>query len=170
MTIELDKRIPNKNCIFTCFDKECAKPYMGKQGYFTNRYRNFSNLKNCTKGILTAIADDSIGDSYCANRYFFTFFIPEECLKPEEEEKLKPYSLLVQLPFTIGDVILLRGKNEFSTVEECACTSISIASDNTISFISFGTTTYTPKELLEDYEWKSARLESTAFISFGVKE
>lgn len=32
MKLELDKRIPYQNCIFTCFDTECAEPYIGKQG------------------------------------------------------------------------------------------------------------------------------------------
>lgn len=171
MSIDLDRRIPNKNCILTCFDTERAKQYIGKQGYFTNCFSLFVNINSLVKGTLTKICDYSVNEKYATNvgEKFYSFFLPEECLKLEEE-KLKPYNSLAQLPFTIGDVILLKGKNEISTAEICACTSISIVNDNSISYISFGTTTYTPKELLEDYEWKSVYLKNAKFKPFGVKE
>lgn len=169
MTIELDKRIKNQHCIFTIFDKECAKPYIGKQGYFTNSYSSFSNLKNCAKGELTAIADDSISDSYCSGKYFYDFFIPEDYLKPEKKE-FRPYKSPVELPFTVGDIIFLRNKSD-QCIDKCICTSIALSSNsNNIELISFGRIGYDPKNLFDFKEWKFAKDIYGEYKPCGVEE
>ena len=92
MKLKLDNRIPNPSCIFTCFDTGCAEQYIGKQGYFTSSYSNFANINNLPKGRLIGIDESFVSEKYHANvgnanvrREYFSFFLPEDYLKPEEK-------------------------------------------------------------------------------------
>lgn len=92
MSLKLDKRIPNHNCIFTCFDTESAEQYIGKQGYFTSCYSNFANINRLVKGTFTGIDESLVSEKYHANvdkenvrKEYFSFFLPEDYLKPEEK-------------------------------------------------------------------------------------
>ena len=110
MKLELDKRIPYQNCIFTCFDTECAEPYIGKQGYFTSCYSNFANINNLLKGTLTKIGDSSVIDKYYTNKgeKYYSFFLPEDLLLSKEcpnsiEEKKKFIIPTKPHTFTVWD-------------------------------------------------------------------
>ena len=105
MKLKLDKRIPNHNCIFTCFDTECAEQYIGKQGYFTNCYSNFVNINSLVKGTLTEIHDCSLNEKYSTNvgEEYYSFFLPEDYLKPEEKV-FRPCTL-DEFGLHIGDLV-----------------------------------------------------------------
>ena len=117
MKLKLDKRIPNHNCIFTCFDTECAEQYIGKQGYFTSCYSNFANINNLPKGRLTGIDESMVSEKYHANvgnanvrKEYYSFFLPEDYLKPEEKV-FRPCTL-DEFGLHIGDLIRFRRKDE----------------------------------------------------------
>lgn len=166
MKLELDKRIPNKNCILTCFDTECAKQYIGKQGYFTNCFSLFANINSLVKGTLTKICDYSVNEKYATNvgEKFYFFFLPEDYLKPEEKV-FRPCTL-DEFGLHIGDLIKFR-KKEDHNFEICTM-YMGYIKNNGIVKVLLGNTYYSLEVLFNDYEWYDS--DSNTWEMFGVEE
>lgn len=77
--MNLDKRINDNYKIYTCFDVEEAKHYVGKHGYFTNDICDFNALYCCYYGTLKDVYDNN-SRPYInkAIGHNFSFFLPEE--------------------------------------------------------------------------------------------
>ena len=165
MELELDKRIPNKDCILTCFDTECAKQYIGKQGYFTNCFSLFANINSLVKGTLTKICEYSVNEKYATDvgEKFYFFFLPEECLKPEE--KFVPCTL-DEFGLHIGDLIRFR-KKEDHNFEICTM-YMGYIKTNGIVKVLLGQCYYSFEVLFNDYEWYDS--DSNTWEMFGVEE
>lgn len=176
MKLKLDKKIPNPSCIFTCFDTECAEQYIGKQGYFTSCYSNFSNINKLLKGRLTGIDESLVSEKYHANvgnanvrKEYYSFFLPEDYLKPVEK-KYRPYTLEeFQKIFTIGQPIKFRftGINTEKTLLLIGY-EIFYEGNNPEPYILIGYETFKLDELLEEYEWQES--DSNVWKPFGVEE
>ena len=165
MKLKLDKRIPNQNCIFTCFDTECAEQYIGKQGYFTNCYTLFANINSLVKGTLTKICDSSVNEKYATNvgEKYYSFFLPEDYLKPEEKV-FRPCTL-DEFGLNIGDLIKFRrkGDNDFEV-----CTMYMGYRKNGDVKVLLGECYYSLEELFSNYEWYDN--DSDTWEPFGVEE
>lgn len=173
MTLELDKRIPNQNCIFTCFDTECAEQYVGKQGYFTNCYTLFTNINSLDKGKLLKICDGSINEKYYTSvgEKYYSFFLPEDMLIPKKKEKkYRPYTLIEFIDkFTIGRPVSFRRKDT-----KCSKYLVLLGywdepcESKIVTYISFGSHYFSLDVLFEEYEWQDR--DSGDWKPFGVEE
>lgn len=124
--MELDKRIKALTDIQSvtngCHDWE----FMTKKGYFANSIFDFKDLKRtCVYGEYAGWREhnqcflcEQTGD-----QAYFSFFLPEDSLLPEEEseKKYRPYSLNEFLErYKIGDTVTFRlKKGEHVPEEEC---------------------------------------------------
>lgn len=171
MKLKLDKRIPNPSCIFTCFDTECAEQYIGKQGYFTSCYSNFSNINKLFKGILTEIDESLVSEKYYANvgnanvrKEYYSFFLPEDYLKPEEKV-FRPCAL-DEFGLHIGDLIRFRKKDDHNF--EVGTMYMGYIKTNGIVKVLLGQCYYSLEVLFNDYEWYDS--DSNTWELFGVEE
>lgn len=171
MKLELDKRIPNQNCIFTCFDTECAEQYVGKQGYFTNCYTLFANINSLVKGTLTKICDSSVNEKYYTGvgEKYYSFFLPEDLLKPEEK-KYRPFKTTHDLDSTqlyLGCIIDFVNTKFLDVVHRAIINEITY-DDNTEELIdiTLGNTTYSFESLFNDYQLLGTEGK---WIPFGKK-
>lgn len=166
MKLKLDKRIPNKDCIFTCFDTECAELLLGKRGYFTNCYTLFENINSLVKGTLTKICDNSVNEKYYTNvgEKYYSFFLPEQYLKPEEKI-FRPYTL-DEFGLHIGDLIKFRRKDDHNF--EICTMYMGYKKKNGGVQVLLGNVHYSLKDLFEDYEWYDS--DSNTWEIFGVEE
>ena len=171
MKLKLDKRIPNHNCIFTCFDTESAEQYIGKQGYFTSCYSNFANINNLPKGRLTGIDESMVSEKYHANvgnanvrKEYYSFFLPEDYLKPEEKV-FRPCTL-DEFGLHIGDLIRFRRKDDHNF--EICTMYMGYRKKNGGVNVLLGNNYYTLEELFNDYEWYDS--DSHTWEMFGVEE
>lgn len=166
MKLKLDKRIPNKDCIFTCFDTECAELLLGKRGYFTNCYTLFENINSLVKGTLTKICDSSVNEKYYTNvgEKYYSFFLPEQYLKPEEKI-FRPYTL-DEFGLHIGDLIKFRRKDDHNF--EICTMYMGYKKKNGGVQVLLGNVHYSLKDLFEDYEWYDS--DSNTWEIFGVEE
>lgn len=164
MKLDLDKRIPNQNCIFTCFDTDYAEQYIGKQGYFTNCYALFTNVNSLVKGTLTKICDYSVNEKYGTNvgEKSYSFFLPEDLLKTE---KIFRPCTLDEFGIHIGDLIIFRKKDYISF--EIATMYMGYRKNNGGVKVLLGNNSYSLKELFEDYEWYDR--DSNTWKIFGVE-
>lgn len=166
MKLKLDKRIPNKDCIFTCFDTECAEVLLGKRGYFTNCYTLFENINSLVKGTLTKICDSSVNEKYYTNvgEKYYSFFLPEDYLKPEE--KIFRPCTLDEFGLHIGDLIKFRRKDDHNF--EICTMYMGYKKKNGGVQVLLGNVHYSLKDLFEDYEWYDS--DSNTWEIFGVEE
>lgn len=168
MKLKLDKRIPNPNCIFTCFDTECAEQYIGKQGYFTSCYSNFANINNLAKATLTKISDKSVDGKYygtnVGEELYYSFFLPEDYLKPEEKV-FRPCTL-DEFGLHIGDLIRFRKKDDHNF--EICTMYMGYRRKNGGVNVLLGNNYYTLEELFNEYEWYDS--DSNTWEMFGVEE
>lgn len=171
MKLKLDKRIPNKDCIFTCFDTECAEVLLGKRGYFTNCYTLFENINSLVKGTLIGIDESFVSEKYHANvgkekvrKEYYSFFLPEDYLKPEEKV-FRPYTL-DEFGFHIGDLKRFRRKDDHNF--EICTMYMGYRKKNGGVNVLLGNNYYTLEELFEDYEWYDS--DSNTWKIFGVEK
>lgn len=164
--MDLDKRIKALTDIQSvtngCHDWE----FMTKKGYFANTITDFQDLSsNCVYGEYDNYREQdkcfscrvylSNGTS---NSYWFTYFIPEEDLKPEEpEKKYREFSLAEWIKqHEIGEVIHFRSKSD--GIELCQM-YIGYAhgigkdiTENNVGTITLGVASYNLYYLFERYE------------------
>ena len=116
--MELDKRILEGKKPLTCFDLKEAEKFEGKEGYFSDRSRDFANgeipIEQCaTKGILKLDERSDncpyINKTTCLD---YPYFLPAEWVK-EPEKKYRPYSLEEFFNIlNVGGLIVFRVKND----------------------------------------------------------
>ena len=117
--MELDKRIKEGKKPLDCFDaenKELIKPFLNKEGYFSNNLENFCLLDGCFKRLLSNVSKDvkdcfktSINDGDGGN---WKYFLPVEWVK-EPEKKYRAFTLAEWIEqHEIGEVIHYRSKSE----------------------------------------------------------
>lgn len=166
MKLKLDKRIPNKDCIFTCFDTECAARLLGKRGYFTNCYTLFENINSLVRGTLTKICDSSVNEKYYTNvgEKYYSFFLPEDYLKPEE--KIFRPCTLDEFGLHIGDLIKFRRKDDHNF--EICTMYMGYKKKNGGVQVLLGNVHYSLNDLFEDYEWYDS--DSNTWEIFGVEK
>ena len=94
--MELDERIIKDYKIFTCFDVEKAKQYIGKQGYFADHIEDFVDL-DCIDRCELVLIQSEFKYPYCIDGDSFKFFLPCEFVKDEakqeKEKKYRPFKL-----------------------------------------------------------------------------
>ena len=82
--MKIDNKVKDNYKIFTCFDTEQAKRYVGTTGYFTDDISDFNNLDDCYYDTLDDV-DDNSSSSFLIRDFskYFTFFLPENCIGVE---------------------------------------------------------------------------------------
>lgn len=169
MKLKLDKRIPNQNCIFTCFDTECAEQYIGKQGYFTSTYSNFANINNLPKGRLTGIDESFVSEKYHAivgntkvRKEYYSFFLPEDYLKPGEKV-FRPFTLeeFIQNIGDVGNCVRYKHKDS-SEVFRSVITEIRETSGDVV----LGSLTANLNGLFNQFEYYNGE----TWVPFGVEK
>ena len=117
--MELDKRIIEGKKPLDCFDaenKELIKPFLNKEGYFSNNLENFCLLDGCFKRLLSNVSKDvkdcfktSINDGDGGD---WKYFLPVEWVK-EPEKKYRAFTLAEWIEnHKIGEVLHYRSKSE----------------------------------------------------------
>ena len=174
--MELDKRIKALTDIQSvtngCHDWE----FMTKKGYFANSIFDFKDLKRtCVYGEYAGWREhnqcflcEQTGD-----QAYFTYFLPEDSLLPEEkpEKKYRPYSLEeFSNIFKAGDLIVFRMKND----DEVKCgmftgylTDVERIDDKTPGAceVMLGIFHYSLFSLYEDFE----RFYNGRWYPFGIE-
>lgn len=179
--MELDKRIMSNYKIYTCFDIEEAKEYIGKQGYFADNIEEFNKLVNCPYDMLKNVYDNTDSSpfsfmSFCehhdhnyVNSNIFKFFLPAEFvnLTKPKEKKYRPFTLDEFLDvFHIGQPITFRNK-EYKFKKVLIFNGYETLSNGN-AVIDMGTTVYTPQELFDVFELQKPNKEE--WQPFGVEE
>lgn len=117
--MKLDSRIIEGKKPLDCFDaenKELMKPFLNKEGYFSNNLENFCLLDGCFKRLLSNVSKDvkdcfktSINDGDGGD---WKYFLPVEWVK-EPEKKYRAFTLAEWVEHhKIGEVIHYRNKSE----------------------------------------------------------
>lgn len=111
--MELDKRIIEGKKPLDCFDaenSELIKPFLNKEGYFSNNLENFCLLDGCFKRLLSNVFKERKSCFTDDEGRDWKFFLPVEWVK-ESEKKYRPYSLEeFSNIFKVGDLIVFKGK------------------------------------------------------------
>lgn len=127
--MELDKRIASITDIYSVNDGCHDWKFMNQKGYFANSIFDFKDLKRlCVYGEYDDYREHdkcfscrvySNGITECE---WFTYFIPEDDLKPKEpEKKYRPFSLNEFLEqYEIGETVTFRLKKDgYAPEAEC---------------------------------------------------
>ena len=112
--MELDERIIKGKKPLDCFDaenKELIKPFLNKEGYFSNNLENFCLLDGCFKRLLINVFKERKSCFNDDEGRDWKFFLPVEWVK-EPEKKYRPYTLAEWVDqHEIGEVIHYRDKD-----------------------------------------------------------
>ena len=112
--MELDERIIKGKKPLDCFDaenKELIKPFLNKEGYFSNNIENFCLLDGCFKRFLSNVFKEVKSCFNDDEGRDWKFFLPVEWVK-EPEKKYRPYTLAEWVDqHEIGEVIHYRDKD-----------------------------------------------------------
>ena len=113
--MELDKIIIEGKKPLDCFDaenKELIKPFLNKEGYFSNNIENFCLLDGCFKLFLSNVFKDLKSCFIDDKGRDWKFFLPVEWVK-EPEKKYRPYTLAEWIDqHEIGEVIHCRNEHK----------------------------------------------------------
>ena len=113
--MELDKIIIEGKKPLDCFDaenKELIKPFLNKEGYFSNNLENFCLLDGCFKLFLSNVFKDLKSCFIDDKGRDWKFFLPVEWVK-EPEKKYRPYTLAEWIDqHEIGEVIHCRNEHK----------------------------------------------------------
>ena len=117
--MELDKIIIEGKKPLDCFDaenKELIKPFLNKEGYFSNNIENFCLLDGCFKLFLSNVFKDLKSCFIDDKGRDWKFFLPVEWVKEPEKESEKKYRAFTLTEWInqheIGEVIHYRSKSE----------------------------------------------------------
>lgn len=164
--MELDKRIKALTDIQSVTDGCHDWQFMTKKGYFADRIANFQDLSKCEYGEYVDYREhdkcfhcEVILPDGTSDYNWFSYFIPEDWVLPEEEPKKKyrPYTLAEWVDqHEIGEVIRFRNtcNQEFNVMYlgYILDTNDDIQDTRTKGQIMFVSTPYTLQELFERYE------------------
>lgn len=174
--MEFDKRILADKKPLDCFDaenKELIRPFLNKQGYFSNKLKNFCFLNKCSKRILNNVFKEK---DQCfetifkdCNINYWQYFLPAEWVKVSEK-KYRAFTLAEWVDqHEIGEVIRFRNtcNQEFNVMYlgYILDTNDDIQDTRTKGQIMFVSSPYTLQELFERYEicingeWKPFGIE-----------
>lgn len=157
--MKLDERILDDKKPLDCFDaenKELMKPFLNKEGYFSNNIENFCLLDRCFKRLLINVFKERKSCFTDDEGRDWKFFLPVECVK--EPEKYRPYTLAEWVDqHEIGEVIHFRNKDykqEFYAmyVGYVIDNGEDIQDTRTTGRIMLMTWAYSLENLFEDYE------------------
>ena len=117
--MKLDERILDGKKPLDCFDaenKELIKPFLNKEGYFSNNLENFCLLDGCFKLFLSNVFKDLKSCFIDDKGRDWKFFLPVEWVKEPEKEPEKKYRAFTLAEWIeqheIGEVIHYRSKPE----------------------------------------------------------
>ena len=158
--MKLDERILDGKKPLDCFDaenSELIKPFLNKEGYFSNNLENFCLLDGCFKRLLSNVFKERKSCFNDDEGRDWKFFLPVEWVK-EPEEKYRAFTLAEWVnQHEIGEVIHYRDKDYKQ--EFCVMYSGYIIDDGediqdvrTIGRIVLMFTGYFLEELFKDYE------------------
>ena len=162
--MKLDSRILEGKKPLTCFDLKEAEKFEGKEGYFSDRPRDFANgeipIEQCaTKGILKLDERSDncpyINKTTCLD---YPYFLPAEWVKPEEHEEIyRAFSLneFSEL-YAIGDVVTFRLK-DCEVIEQSMLIGFQSSHDEDIPgnrYVLIGNCRYGFMKLFNNYELK----------------
>ena len=161
--MELDKRIASITDIYSVNDGCHDWKFMNQKGYFANRIVDFQDLSKCVYGEYNDYREHDkcfsckvYSSNGTSDSDWFTYFIPEDDLKPKEpEKKYRPYTMSeFKSEFKINIILTLRKRNEDKYVYQTVYLGNrhydDTDSDENFIYLSHGT--YSLKELFEKFE------------------
>ena len=117
--MELDKRIIEGKKPLDCFDaenKELIKPFLNKEGYFSNNLENFCLLGRCFKRLLINVFKERKSCFTDDEGRDWKFFLPVEWAKEPEKEPEKKFRAFTLAEWIdqheIGEVIHCRNEHK----------------------------------------------------------
>lgn len=158
--MELDKRIIEGKKPLDCFDaenKELIKPFLNKEGYFSNNLENFCLLDGCFKRLLSNVFKERKSCFTDDEGRYWKFFLPVEWVK-EPEKKYRAFTLAEWVDkHGIGDVVIYRSKKSDGIELHHMYVGYACGIGKNIDEIGVGTLTlgvasYTFDYLFEDFE------------------
>lgn len=113
--MELDNRIIEGKKPLDCFDsenRELIKPFLNKEGYFSNNLENFCLLDGCFKRLLSNVFKERKSCFTDDEGRDWKFFLPVEWVK-EPEKKYRAFTLAEWIDqHEIGEVIHCRNEHK----------------------------------------------------------
>jgi hypothetical protein len=143
---------------------------LGIEVYASNDIDDFNNIDRCRKGKVDYI-DPVHGYAVkidSENTCYFNFVIP--AMAVHEEKVLRPYTIEeFQLEFDVGKPIEFRRKHDSTSEKYLILLGYSLEECNQVYFdrIHIGNSSYSLKELFENYEWHT---DADVWKPFGVEE
>lgn len=170
--MKLDPRIENKLMICDCYETIEAKQYVGKYGYFSNKFSDFADLSKTNYGVLTEIATNNYSEKlYYDDSKTYAYFLPEECIK--QEKKFRPFTIEeFRQKFTIGQPIRYRHKENNVFENETLFMGFEKLHEedyhgSITTLVLIGHSSYELDELFKHCEYKDVQGN---WVSFGVEE
>lgn len=168
--MKFDKRISSDlRDVYTLYCRN-NNNLLGIEVYASNDIDDFNNIDQCKKGKVDYI-DPVHGYAVkvdSENTCYFNFVIP--AMVVHEEKVLRPYTIEeFQLEFDVGKPIKFRRKHDSTSEKYLILLGYSLEECNQVYFdrIHIGNSSYSLKELFEDYEWQN---DSNVWKPFGVAE
>ena len=161
--MKLDERILDGKKPLDCFDaenSELIKPFLNKEGYFSNNLENFCLLDGCFKRLLSNVFKERKSCFTDDEGRDWKFFLPVEWVKESEKESEKKYRVFTLAEWIeqheIGEVIHYRNKSEGIEFRHMYM-GYAFGKGKDITKINVGTVTlgvanYSFDYLFEDYE------------------
>ena len=158
--MELDERIRDGKKPLDCFDvenKELIKPFLNKEGYFSNNIENFCLLDGCFKRLLINVFKERKSCFTDDEGRDWKFFLPVEWVK-EPEKRYRAFTLAEWVDkHGIGDVVIYRSKKSDGIELHHMYVGYACGIGKNIDEIGVGTLTlgvasYTFDYLFEDFE------------------
>lgn len=174
--MKLDPSIKSVSDILTPFDTERAKEFIGQKGFFANDIYYFrAGEPYCAYGTLTRVFDDQDVPYTEGHANGYSFFIPEDSLKPggslkPKEKKYRPYAPEEFCAvFCAGQPVKFRKKNDPESQQDLIMQGIwfSPRDGKTVIYARMGSHLYSFDELFSEFEWRA--LYQKDFVPFGVE-
>lgn len=140
--------------------------YASSKGYFGNCLEDFEDLSKAKFGTLMRLKNGSFSP-YEDGKDLYTFFLPEDWVKPEPNEEYRPYTLdEFRSKFPLLSTITFREKDT-ETVFTLCFLGYSVYKNNDYEpFVTLGACEFHLEELFKEYELLDSE---NKYVPFGVK-
>lgn len=167
--MELDSIIIEGKKPLDCFDaenKELIKPFLNKEGYFSNNLENFCLLDGCFKRLLSNVFKERKSCFTDNEGRDWKFFLPVEWVK-ESKKKYRPYTIKdfekARINEKFEDFIIFRDKDHPEDVYTMRYNGNFKKGE--FEYICLGAKNFSFEQLFENYE--VANYDGD-FVPFGV--
>lgn len=162
--MKLDEKIKSKTMIYDCFETLEAKQYVGKHGYFTNKFQDFANLNKTTYGTLTEIGKNNYSEKPYYNdkdNIQYAYFLPEQYVNQEKTFRAFTLEEFIQNVGDVGNCVRYKRKDD-PQIFRAVITEVREDS----RYVMLGNMLVSTERLFNEFVYYNGN----CFVPFGVEE